>query len=204
MICHGGHSWNVCSRFDYDRIEEWESELSANQAEINRLHTRQAELVSRLEPYKLFLSAGDHNTTDWLSATLDISPQTALRLRTLASSDRTELREALTKAGIGLDRAYFLLRLAETGLSDTDLTELRESHSLGKLFRLWDQRRRVGAEDSRTEFSDRYLVIQPSLDQSAHKLWGVLVGADGETVARALHQKETELPVLPDQTSGQR
>ena len=67
-----------------------------------------------------------------------------------------------------------------------------------------ERRRRVSPEDSHTAFSDRYLVIQPSLDQSAHKIWGLAVGPDGEMIANALHKRETELPVLPDQSSGQR
>jgi hypothetical protein len=47
-------------------------------------------------------------------------------------------------------------------------------------------------------------VIQPSLDQSAHKIWGLAVGPDGEIIANALYQRETELPVLPEQSNGQR
>lgn len=68
----------------------------------------------------------------------------------------------------------------------------------------WRPDRRPGSEESQTRFSDRYLVIQPSLDQSAHRIWGLAVGPDGEMIANALHQRETELPVLPDQTNGQR
>ncbi|HJU52355.1 MAG TPA: HNH endonuclease, partial [Acidimicrobiia bacterium] len=41
-------------------------------------------------------------------------------------------------------------------------------------------------------------------DQSAHKFWGLAVGPDGEMIANALHKRETELPVLEDQTNGQR
>lgn len=32
------------------QIDEWESELLVNQAEINRLYTRQVELIARLDP----------------------------------------------------------------------------------------------------------------------------------------------------------
>ena len=36
---------------DYEQIDQWESQLLAKQREINRLHSEQAELISRLEPY---------------------------------------------------------------------------------------------------------------------------------------------------------
>ncbi|HJQ94629.1 MAG TPA: hypothetical protein VJ935_02835 [Acidimicrobiia bacterium] len=47
----------------------------------------------------------DRNVTDWLSATLDISHQTARRLRTLAYSDDSQIKAELAKAEISFDRA---------------------------------------------------------------------------------------------------
>jgi hypothetical protein len=97
-----------------------------------------------------------------------------------------------------------LTRLVETGLSESEVLSLSPDYSLGKLYGLLEKRRRVGSEDSQTLFSDRYLVIQPSFDQSAHRFWGLAVGPDGEIIANALHQRETELPVLEGQSNGQR
>ncbi|HEY3427118.1 MAG TPA: HNH endonuclease signature motif containing protein, partial [Acidimicrobiia bacterium] len=187
-----------------DQINGWEKELVECEREINRLRSRQAELVGRLDPHQIAWSAGDRNVTDWLSSTLDLSPQTAHRLRTLAYSENGLVRQYLASGTIGLDRAYFLTRLSETGLTETELLSLSPDYSLGRLYGMLEKRRRQGSEDSRTAFSDRYLVIQPSLDQSAHKIWGLAVGPDGEMIAQALHRKETELPVLDDQTNGQR
>jgi 5-methylcytosine-specific restriction endonuclease McrA len=53
-------------------------------------------------------------------------------------------------------------------------------------------------------FADRYLVIQPNLDQSVYQLWGRLPGTDGRIVEKALSARESELPVLPGQGQGQR
>jgi hypothetical protein len=113
-----------------------------------------------------------------------------------------ECENQIGEGEIGFDRAYFLTRLAEPGLSEPELRQLAESHSLGKLYGLWEIRRRVSSKDSQTLFSDRYLVIQPSFDQSAHRFWGLAVGPDGEIIANALHQRETELPVLEGQSNG--
>jgi hypothetical protein len=187
-----------------DEIDIWEEKLSANQAEINRLYAEQAELVGRLDPHQLAWASGDRNLTDWLSATLDISHQTARRLRTLAYAPEGVIKTELGKGAISLDRAALLVELSKTGLSDSEALSLSPDYSLGRLYGMLERRRRVSAEDSQTLFSDRYLVIQPSLDQSAHRFWGLAVGTDGEIIAHALHQRETELPVLEDQSSGQR
>lgn len=40
--------------------------------------------------------------------------------------------------------------------------------------------------------------------RSAHRFWRLAVGTDGEIIANALDARETRLPVLEDQTSGQR
>jgi hypothetical protein len=187
-----------------DEIDIWEEKLSANQAEINRLYAEQAELVGRLDPHQIAWAAGDRNVTDWLSATLDISHQTARRLRTLAYAPEGVIKTELGKGAISLDRAALLTELTQTGLSDSEVLSLSPHYSLGRLYGMLERRRRVSAEDSQTLFSDRYLVIQPSLDQTAHRFWGLAVGTDGEIIAHALHQRETELPVLEDQSSGQR
>ena len=59
------------------------------------------------------------------------------------------------------------------------------------------------SSNARYSFEHRYLVIQPSLDDAAYKLWGLLPGVDGQVVAAALHKRETELPVLPGEGNGQ-
>jgi hypothetical protein len=189
---------------EIDQIDAWEGELLECERQISRLRSRQAELVGRLDPHQIAWAAGDRNVTDWLSSTLDISWQTASRLRTLAYSPHSQIKEELGKAGISLDRAAVLVELSKTGLSEGEVLSLSPDYSLGKLWGLLEKRRRVSREDSQTQYSDRYLVIQPSLDQSAHKIWGLAVGPDGEMIAHALNRRETELPVLPEQTSGQR
>jgi hypothetical protein len=185
-----------------EQIDQWEERLIANQREINRLHAEQAELVGKLDPHQLAWSSGDRNVTDWLSATHDLSHHAASRLRTLAYGQKGEIAGSLERGEISLDRAASLTRLVETGLSESEVLSLSPDYSLGKLYGLLEKRRRVGSEDSQTLFSDRYLVIQPSFDQSAHRFWGLAVGPDGEIIANALHQRETELPVLEGQSNG--
>jgi hypothetical protein len=189
---------------EVDEITQWEGELLDCEGQINRLRSRQAELVGRLDPHQIAWASGDRNVTDWLSATLDISHQTARRLRTLAYAPDSEIKSELSKGAISLDRAAVLVELSETGLSESEVLALSPDYSLGRLYGMLETRRRLGLKESRVDFSDRYLVIQPSLDQSAHKFWGLAVGPDGEMIANALHKRESELPVLEDQNLGQR
>lgn len=57
------------------------------------------------------------------------------------------------------------------------------------------RRRTRGSE--RETFRDRYLAIQPSLDESFWRLHGQLPGLAGRVVEKALHQHGDELPDLP-------
>jgi hypothetical protein len=67
------------------------------------------------------------NVTDWLSSTLDLSPQTAHRLRTLAYAEHGFVQQSLASGKIGLDRSYFLTRLAKTSLAAICLDSLTGS-----------------------------------------------------------------------------
>jgi hypothetical protein len=65
----------------------------------------------------------------------------------------------------------------------------------------------VGAGDERQAFRDRYLTMQPTLDESSWRLWGQLPGPDGRVVEKALTERADELRRLPygeDATRSQR
>jgi hypothetical protein len=62
----------------------------------------------------------------------------------------------------------------------------------------------MNREEESDAHRDRYLVFQPDLAAGAWKLWGQMPAADGQMVWNVLKARESELPVLPDQTSGQR
>jgi hypothetical protein len=103
-----------------------------------------------------------------------------------------------------LDRAAALVKLRHTGLNGDEFTDVAENYSLGRLYGLLDRLRHVTPADEQDVFEYRYLVIQPSLDESTFKLWGQLPGIDGRIVEKALTAREGEFPVLPHQGQGQR
>ncbi|HKX74425.1 MAG TPA: HNH endonuclease signature motif containing protein, partial [Acidimicrobiia bacterium] len=59
-------------------------------------------------------------------------------------------------------------------------------------------------EDEAKGFSDRFLVMQPTLDESWWKLWGGLPAADGQIVEKALLARAEEFPRLEGEDRSQR
>jgi hypothetical protein len=141
---------------------------------------------------------------DWTSARLDLSQQTSNRLTQLAHANDPEIDQAMSEGRWGLDRAAALVKLRHAGLNGDEFTEVAENYSLGRLYGLLDRLRHISPADEQVLFEYRYLVIQPSLDESVFKLWGQLPGSDGRIIEKALSQRETEFPVLPHQGQGQR
>ena len=126
-----------------------------------------------------------------------------MKLRQLGQAPEAVLN-TFSAGEIGLDRAYLLTQLAETGLTETELGVRSTDYSLGKLYAEWTERRRIDQETSQEQFDNRYLIIQPNLDNSVHRFWGQAIGTDGEAILKAIGKRETELPVLEDETRGQR
>jgi len=185
------------------KVDGLEVQLQAKEVEIRRLRAEQAEILTELDRLQVDMADGDRGMEDWTASHLDVSPQTAHRLMTVAHANDPWFREQMQSGKWGLDRAAFLVKLDATGASLDLISEAAEEYSLGRLWGLVDQRRRVDPLVEQASFESRYLVIQPSLDQSMFRLWGQLHGVDGETVDQALRQRAGAFPHLPCQTQGQ-
>jgi hypothetical protein len=185
------------------KVDGLEVQLQAKEVEIRRLRAEQAEILTELDRLQVDMADGDRGMEDWTASHLDVSPQTAHRLMTVAHATDPWFRQQLTAGRWGLDRVSMLIKLAATGASPDLISEAADEYSLGRLWGLIDQRRRVDPLVEQASFESRYLVIQPSLDQSMFRLWGQLHGVDGETLDKALRQKAGIFPNLSGQTQGQ-
>ena len=109
--------------------------------------------------------------------------------------DRPDLREALADGEVTFDRVEALSRIPEdVGLLEhLDVAGVRREAA---------NRVRITAEDEYRTADDRFLVLQPSLDESWWKGWFGLDGATGALVDKILSEKADELPLLPDGTRG--
>jgi hypothetical protein len=187
------------------RVEAWEDRLVGLEAEITQRRAAQIELLRKLDRHQVDAGAGMRTMGDWISAHLDVSSQTANRLWQLARGHHDDLDTLMSQGRCGLDRAAALVKLHTAGVDRDQLGDpVASGFSLGRLYGLLDRVRTFTAEEERTGFEHRYLVIQPSLDDAAYKLWGLLPGVDGQVIAAALDKRETELPVLPGEGHGQR
>lgn len=191
-------------RADDPQLAFAEAEVVRLEGLICRIRGRQAQLLAALDRHQVDTADGARTMAEWVSAKLDLSPQTSSRLMTVARSDHPGLREQMLAGSWGLDRASWVAKLAALGLDHRHLGEVSDSYSLGQLFGLWERNRKLSSADESFDYEWRYLVAQPSLDSSMLKLWGQLPGADGEIVLNALHKKETSFPVLEEQNAGQR
>ena len=64
------------------------------------------------------------------------------------------------------------------------------------------KRARVSAEAEHRTAGDRFLVMQPTLDESWWRLWGGLDGPSGAIVDKVLQETADNLPELPDGDPG--
>ncbi len=184
-------------------IEDLEGQLRAHETGISRLRGEQMGLLRRLDRLQVDLADGARTMADWVSANLDVSHQTAGRMMRVARAGQPDIEDQMLSGKYGVDRADLLCRLRAAGGPEEVISD-SQSYSLGHLYGLIDRLREIDAAGETMTFQDRYLVIQPSLDEASYRLWGQLPGTDGRIIENALTKRETELPALPDQGQGQR
>jgi hypothetical protein len=96
-----------------------------------------------------------------------------------------------------------MTRLGLAGATDAEVSASLGCDLAG-LERLVAARKRIAGTDETATFADRYLVMQPNLDESAWKLWGLLPGLDGQLVEKALLEKADGFEPLPGEGRSQR
>ena len=128
---------------------------------------------------------------------MDVSQDTARSLvRTMRRTiDRPDLRATLASGQVSFDRVEALSRIP-------DDVGLLQQLDVGGVQLEAAKRARLTSEDEYRSADDRFLVLQPSLDESWWKLWGGLDGVSGAIVDKVLTETADQLPLLPDGTRG--
>jgi hypothetical protein len=183
---------------------EWESfstdllegRLVENRELISRIESEQLALLEVLDRRQVAAADGSRSLSEWLSARLDISLESSKSL--VRTTRRTELRPDLRLAlseGVSFDRIEAVSRiLADVGLLEQlDVAGVRREAT---------KRAEITVEDEHRTASDRYLVVQPSLDESWWRLWGGLDGASGALVDKVLSEMGDHQPEFPDGSTG--
>jgi hypothetical protein len=183
-------------------MDSLEQELVRLESHIGRVRARQLALLAELDRGQVALADGCRSMVEWASGRLDVAPETAAALvRTSRTSDAA-ITTALAGGYLTFDRAVELVRLAATGVHDPIDTGAR--YDIGGLRHEIARKHRQSRQQERQTYQDRYVAMQPNLDHSSWRLWGLLPGVDGRLVERALHQRGDMFPPLPDGTRATR
>ncbi|MCI0425690.1 MAG: HNH endonuclease [Actinobacteria bacterium] len=169
---------------EWDQVstDALEQELIGLEESISRLRVRQLEILDVLDTRQVATGDGCKSLGEWVSSRLDLHPQTARTMvQTLRRlTGRSDLRTALSE-GVSYDRVAALSRIE-------DAVGLMEHLDVAGVHRHAALRVRVTREDEVRSFEDRFLVLQPSLDQGWWRLWGGLDGYSGAIVDKVLSE----------------
>ena len=179
----GGMGWDDLSA---DAIEQ---QLVADERWIARLRARQMSALAELDTRQVATADGSRSLGEWAAARLDVGPETAKTLvRTMRRlRDRPDLEERLGAGEVSFDRVEAVSRIPE----DVGLLEWAD---VAGVHREAAKRVRVTVEAEYRSAGDRFLVLQPSLDESWWRLWGGLEGHSGALVDKVLSEAADQLP----------
>jgi hypothetical protein len=184
---------------NWERVstDQLEQELNGLMVARSGIDGRVLALLEVLDSRQVATGDGFRSLSDWTAARLDVSKDTAKTLvRTMRrTAVRPDLREALASGEATLDRIEALSRIpVDVGLL--------EHLDVSGVCREAARRAGVSADAEFRSADDRFLVIQPSLDESWWKLWGGLDGHAGAMVDKVLSGMADQLPQLPDGSTG--
>ena len=162
---------------------------------IARAGLSQMILLREVDRRQAPTAAGCRSLGEWVAGRLDVSRETARDL--VATTHRLEelpdVEEAVAAGAIGFDRAVAVGRFADRD-DNVDLVNEMAGYDIAGIRRLAAKRRRMTRVDEECAFNDRYLVVEPNLDESAWRLHGRLPGIAGSVVVAALDAKADTLP----------
>ena len=178
-------------------IDALEQQIIADELLIARLRARQVAALAVLDRAQVVMADGCRSLAEWTAARLDVAPETAKRLVGVMRrlGERPDLGEALAAGEATFDRVEAVSRIS-------DGVGLREELDVAGVRREAARRRGVAADAEFRTATDRFLVMQPSLDESWWRLWGGLDGPSGALVDKVLAEAADRLPDLPDGDGG--
>lgn len=170
----------------------------ANRELASRIDALQLELLAELDRRQVATGDGYRSMSSWVAARLDLSLDTARTLvRTMRRTEsRLDLRDALANGEASLDRVAALSKIQEDiGLMlGLDIAGVEAAAA---------RRVRTDTTDCATG-NDRFLVLQPTLDEGWWKMWGGFDGVSGALIDTVLNDMAERLPNFPDGTKGDR
>jgi hypothetical protein len=173
-------------RLTTDSIEQ---QLIADERVIARLRARQIACLAELDTRQVATADGSRSLSEWVSARIDTGPETARTMvRTMRRlQDRPDLARDLAEGLVSFERVEALSRIREdVGFMEwADVDGVRREAA---------KKARISAGQEARSAQDRFLVLQPTLDESWWRLWGGLDGHSGALVDKVLNEAADQLP----------
>jgi hypothetical protein len=177
-----------------DRLE---TALTALEAQIGVRRHLQMQLLTELDQRQVPLGDGSRTLTEWASARMDVASETAQRLT--QTSRRLEnqpgLAQELGDGRVSFDRAVEESRLVAAGVNP-ELISTSRGWDIAGIRRMVARHQRLSRPDEQQLFRERFLSIQPTLDQTSYKLWGLFPGTDGNLIEQALTRRADQFPTM--------
>lgn len=142
--------------------DQLEQRLAEAEQFVSRAREVQLEMLEELDRRQVAKADGARSLSEWLAARIDSNTDTAKGLvRTMRrTADRIDLRDHL-REGVSFDRVEALSKL-----DSRDSDDLLLWTDVGGVHREAAKRARGTSEVERRTETDRFLVMQPSLDES--------------------------------------
>lgn len=181
-------------RLTPDQIEQV---ILAEERVIAAARARQMAAIIAADDAQLQTADGCRSLQEWVAARADVAPETARRLTGAARRlvDQPELADRLISGEISFDRAEAMSKIPLDRHSDW-----LDGEDIRGLQRLAARHRRLEWDSTHATHTSQYLALQPSLDESRWKLWGVLDSYGGTVVDKVLTEVADTVPELPDGT----
>ena len=158
-------------------------------------------LLREVDRRQMPIGAGCGSLGEWVRGRLDVSPETARDLVATAKhlEELPDVEDAVAAGVIGFDRAVAVGRFA--GQDDTfDILNDMAGFDIAGIRHRASRRRRMTRVDEEVAFNDRYLTVQPNIDESVWLVNGRLPGFAGRIVIDALEAKADTFPTNPSRT----
>jgi len=178
-----------------------EQRLLRLESVVAAARTEQAGIVAELDTRQVPLADGCRSMREWLAGRLGVTNDTAGSLGRLAHSQHHDVRRMAGRGELSFDQAVEADRLAAL-VGETQAIDAAVTHDIAGMRRLTARHRRITPGDERDIFDGRHFVMQPNLDRTAYRAWGLLPGIDGSIVEKALFERADEFPARPDGTQG--
>ncbi len=182
-------------------IDQLEQLLVSDESLIARLRSRQIATLHALDLAQVPMMDGARSLPEWVASRMDLTAETAKRLVETARRliDQPDLARELGEGTVSFERVIEESRLVSSG-AEPDFVARSRGWDLAGLRRMTARHVQMSRRDEQRLFGERFLSVQPTLDQTSYKVWGQFPGSDGRIIEQALIHRADQFPVLPNGT----